>query len=275
MNLRNLLTFLITLGFSINGMAEDQLTATKVAGQGPMLDVADKIWETIPAVTVPMLPQNVVLPFNVKPAVSELKVKTAHNGQWLGVLLEWADPQENDWSLTDQYGDQVAIQLPLEKSASPMMGNPKGRVNVLQWRAALQRDLDQGNMTLKDLYPNALVDLYPDKILRASDAKPYSGALGLGNPVSHQDSSPVLDQIAEGWGTLTVKLEQQGNGRGAWKEGTWRVIITLPLSGGGINSPNLAPDQATEMAFAVWEGGAKEVGSRKAWSNWVPLKLAP
>lgn len=35
----------------------------------------------------------------------------------------------------------------------------------------------------------------------------------------------------------------------------------------------LAPGDETLAAFAVWEGGAREVGSRKAWSDWVKLKL--
>jgi hypothetical protein len=45
------------------------------------------------------------------------------------------------------------------------------------------------------------------------------------------------------------------------------------MAPGDPNDPTLAPGSETLAAFAVWEGGAHEVGARKAWSNWVPLKL--
>jgi len=37
----------------------------------------------------------------------------------------------------------------------------------------------------------------------------------------------------------------------------------------------LSPGDETVAAFAVWEGGHREVGARKAWSDWVPLTLDP
>jgi DMSO reductase family type II enzyme heme b subunit len=79
--------------------------------------------------------------------------------------------------------------------------------------------------------------------------------------------------MAEGFGTLTVEPEQQSDGRGVWAEGRWRVVITHPMAPGDPNDPMLAPGSETLAAFAVWEGGAREVGARKAWSNWVQLKL--
>lgn len=274
------ITFMSIAGFSLNALAADPaLTAVRVAGNGPMLDVKAAIWNDAPVVNVALLPQNVALPHNVKPAVTEVKVKAAHNGQWVALLMEWADPTESNRLVTDQFGDQIATQLPIEggaeATASPMMGNPKGRVNIMQWRAGLQRDFDKGDVKIHDLYPNALIDVYPDQVMRATDARPYSGALGLDNPVSRPQKSPVLDQMAEGWGTLTVKPDQQADGRGIWENGVWKVVITTPMSGSSVNAPRLSPDQSTNVAFAVWEGGAKEVGSRKSWSNWLPLKLAP
>lgn len=79
--------------------------------------------------------------------------------------------------------------------------------------------------------------------------------------------------MAEGFGTLTVKPEQQSDGHGTWANGRWRVVVTHPMASGDPNDPILAPGNETLAAFAVWEGGAREVGARKAWSNWVPMKL--
>lgn len=271
----NLLIIKLIFSFFIPISVMANITAVKIEGNAPIMEPTSAMWDAIPASNIMLLPQNVALPHNYAPAVTSIKVKAAHNGQWLGILLEWQDSSKNDRFLTDQYGDQVAIQFPIDAHASPMMGNPKGRVNILQWRAALQRDLEEGDVTVHDLYPYALVDTYPDKVLSVTDALPYSGALGLDNPVSHQYRSPVLDQIAEGWGTLTVKLEQQADGLGVWSDGTWRVVITLPLSGIGENVPRLAPNHTTQIAFAVWNGGADEVGSRKSWSAWSNMYIKP
>jgi len=62
--------------------------------------------------------------------------------------------------------------------------------------------------------------------------------------------------------------------KGVWKDGVWRVIIAYPLGTGSDNDPRLLPGGSSLAAFAVWDGGAREVGARKAWASWVPLKLA-
>jgi DMSO reductase family type II enzyme heme b subunit len=223
-----------------------------------------------------MLPQTVTLPHKPDAAIKELAVRALHNGGWIAFLIEWRDSSLSDRIVLDNFGDQVAVQLPIHKGAppSPMMGNPGGRVNIMQWRAAFQRDLVQGPPTVRSLYPNAWADVYPDEVLGASDARPYTGALGVENPISRGRASPVLDQMAEGWGSMTVKPDQHALGQGIWKDGAWRVVITRPMVSDDANAPQLVPGEKTFVAFAVWEGGNREVGARKAWSAWVPLWIA-
>jgi hypothetical protein len=221
-----------------------------------------------------MLPQTVTRPHKPDAAIKELTVRALHNGGWIAFLVEWKDPSPSNRIVLDNFGDQVALQLPIDTKAappSPMMGNPGGRVNIMQWRAAFQHDLDQGAPTMRDLYPNAWTDLYPDEVLGAADARPYSGALGLENPISRGRASPVLDQMAEGWGSMTVKPDQHALGKGVYRDGAWHVVITRPMVSDDQNAPRLLPGSRTVVAFAVWEGGNQEVGARKAWSAWVPL----
>jgi DMSO reductase family type II enzyme heme b subunit len=254
--------------------AQTPMVATRVAGSGPISDPAGPAWKAARPVRVPMLGQTVTLPNNATPAVGELTVRAVHNGGWIAFLIEWKDPTLSNTVILDNFGDQVAVQLPVDgkgATPSPMMGNPGGRVNIMQWRAAFQRDIDSGAPTIRDLYPNALADYYPDEVLGATDARPYAGALGLENPISRGHASPVLDQMAEGWGSMTVKPDQHADGRGVWKDGAWRVVITRPMVSDDANAPRLAPGDRTVAAFAVWEGGHREVGARKAWSVWVPL----
>lgn len=227
-------------------------------------------------------------PQNANPAVKELNVRAAHNGQWFAILIDWTDPSKSDRIVVDQFGDQVAVEIPVKykpgEFPNPMMGGPGERMNIMQWRAAFQSDVDntaqkpdaqRNGPEIAELYPNSHVDVYPDEVLRATDASAYTGAVGLDNPVSRPKRSAVLEQMAEGFGTLTAMPEQHADGRGVWADGRWRVVITHPLTAGNGNAPALLPGDQTLAAFAVWEGGAKEVGSRKAWSNWVQLTFDP
>lgn len=250
---------------------------------GPILDLEAPFWKNAPSVKVPMQPQVIANPQNATPAVAELDVRGVHNGQWYAVLIEWADPSRSDRIVVDQFGDQVAVQMPVAYKPgdvpNPMMGGPGERMNIVQWRAAFQHDVDASDTAeggrngprIAELYPNAHVDVYPDEVLRATDARAYTGAVGLDNPVSRPKKSAVIEQMAEGFGSLTAMPEQHADGRGTWADGKWRVIITHPLAAGDANAPLLKPGDQTLAAFAVWEGGAQEVGSRKAWSNWVQL----
>lgn len=254
------------------------ITAARIPGGGPIMEPQAAFWAAAAEAKVPLLPQTMTTPTNPQPAVSELSVRAVHNGQWLALRIEWKDPTRSDRLVTDEFGDQMAVEFPIDLRPdalpSPMMGHVGGRVNILQWRAPFQRDIEHGEPTVATLYPNALIDVYPDQVLRATDARPYMGALGLDNPVSRPHLSPVLDQMAEGWGSMTVKPDQHADGRGVWENGTWKVVITTPMATESANSPRFAPGAKTMAAFAVWEGSHREVGARKAWSSWTALELA-
>ena len=265
------------LAFTAAVHAQTPITAVRVTGAGPIGDPLGAQWKQARPVKVTMIPQTVAPPMKPDPAIKELTVRAVHNGGWVGFLLEWKDESPSNRVVLDNFGDQVAVQLPVNTAGappSPMMGNPGGRVNIMQWRAAFQRDLDYAAPTVRDLYPYAWADVYPDEVMEATDARPYSGALGLENPISRGKASPVLDQMAEGWGSMTVKPDQHATGTGVWRAGGWHVVITRPMVSDDLNAPRLTPGLKTFAAFAVWEGGNREVGARKAWSSWVPLRLA-
>jgi DMSO reductase family type II enzyme heme b subunit len=264
------------LGWAGTAEAQAPLTAVRASGAGPIADPSAPVWKLVRSVKVIMLPQTVTRPNHPEPAIRELAVRAVHNGGWLAFLIEWKDTTLSDRVVLDNFGDQVAVELPVDIKAdppSPMMGNPGGRVNIMQWRAAFQHDLDHGPPTVRALYPNAWADVYPDEVLGAADARPYSGALGIENPISRGRVTPVLDQMAEGWGTMTVKPDQHALGKGVWKAGVWRVVITRPMVSDDLNAPRLLPGNRTVAAFAVWDGGNREVGARKAWTSWVPLVI--
>ena len=222
MNLRDVLNItLSTAAFAMAGAgaclaAEPVLHAAAVKGSlGPITDPGADFWKQAPAIKVVTQPQNVADPQNAKPAIGDLSVRAVHNGEWLAFLIEWADPTKSDRIVVDEFGDQVAVEMPVTYKAgdtpNPMMGAPGERVNIMQWRAAFQHDIDTGTLDgpkPSDLYPNMYADVYPDQVLKAADARAYMGAVGVDNPVSRPQQSPVIEQMAEGFGSLTALPEQ-------------------------------------------------------------------
>jgi DMSO reductase family type II enzyme heme b subunit len=93
----------------------------------------------------------------------------------------------------------------------------------------------------------------------------YAPARALGNLMSGPPGKSVQDLIAAGPGTLEPTTQSASNGRGKRTKDGWTVVIVRPLPSG------LTAETASHVAFAVWEGGKREVGSRKMRTGWIEL----
>ena len=98
-------------------------------------------------------------------------------------------------------------------------------------------------------------------------ASRYAPAQAVGNRRVGPREFPVEDLIAEGPGTLSPNAAAGSRGRGERTADGWSVVIVRKVPEGW------APRIRTQIAFAVWEGSAKEVGARKMRTGWVPLSL--
>lgn len=81
--------------------------------------------------------------------------------------------------------------------------------------------------------------------------------------------------VAEGIGTSRTVDTELVRGRGAWKDGVWRVVIARPLQVQG-DAPvtQLRPGESLRVGVAVWEGSHGERGGIKAFSpDWPELRL--
>ncbi|MBF0422891.1 MAG: hypothetical protein HQL73_07850 [Magnetococcales bacterium] len=257
--------------------ADPVLMATKVSGDGPLNDPSASYWNGVKPMEVTLEPQTTVAPTQPNGTIDKMNVRAVQNGKYIGLLLEWKDAAVDHLMTTDHFGDQVAVELPVtyNKDDLPniMMGESGKPVSVWQWRAPLQYDKDKGKPSTKDLYPNSHYDMYPDQILPAETAKLYTGAHGLQNPVSDGKKSAIMEMVAEGFGTLTFVGDQQlVDGNGLHKDGQWHVALTYPLQ--SATGVQLAKGGETALGFALWEGGNKDVGSRKSWApTWLTLQL--
>ena len=201
----------------------------------------------------------------------------------------------------------VSVSAPLVKGTLPA-DDP----NAAVWSSAIMARFPMSpqvhwptrilEATVKDLNVRALHDgtnisillEYADPTEDPDDAAAIEFMVGdkkahfaHGQPMAQVEGGPVniwywknkdnkgVDMNAKGFGTIKVQTHQDVKAKGAYSNGTWKVVFTRPLA-------TEHPDEDTQIvtggfiniAFAVWDGKKdasgelKEKGSQKAVTAW-------
>lgn len=204
--------------------------------------------------------------------VATLRARALHDNQRLYILLEWSDKTKDEFvNGQGVFADAAAVEMPTVPGVnvpSFCMGDATGTVNIWQWKASWQHDIESGFATVRDRYPGGFVDApYPEEGV-------FSPATSLGNPVAQRTrQSPVENLVAGGFGTLTTADLQDVAGLGEWRNGKWRVVFTRPLVTGQAY-PSLTIGDTTDVAFAVWDGSRGHRDGIKSVSQFLKLQLA-
>jgi hypothetical protein len=267
------------------------------------VDPKSPMWQDPPQRTVSLNGQNITIPILFNPTVTSLNVRSMNNGTWIGFWLEWADPTKSDAALsTNQFRDSIGVALPVTSARTFIaMGGPETPVNVLHWKADWQTDIDIGHyQDRQDAYPNMAYDLYLGKNEEKGEVLNYDPTTqdfkeqGAGDPRIHVSDlnidyqpgmkagaftgnywlskvSPVEELVAEGFGTLTTQKVQNSFGKGVYENGKWNVVIMRPMLTGDMTDKQFKPGEKTNVAFAIWDGGNREVNGRKAVALWHDL----
>lgn len=265
------------------GAARADLLAKKVAEDLSRPDPTAKYWSQAAVTEVELMAQPMVVPRPEATTTSRVKVQTLHDGKRIAFRLTWADKEPSLAGRLGEFSDGAALQFPSGMREIPplvMMGSKDDPVHLFHWRAQYQRDQEQGKPTMRDLYPNMSTDMYPMEFFdpKASgdaterERETFSPGRSEGNPQSYAKSG-VDEIISEGFSTSSVQRGHQSAGRAVWADGQWVLVISRPLviEGGS----TLAAGKGGFVAFAIWQGGAQEVGSRKSVTMaWTPLQVA-
>lgn len=231
-------------------------------------------WDVRPF-DVALTPQNITTPMLAEASVDVVRVRSLHDGSHIAFLLEWADSAADEIEAVGRFRDAVAVQLPIgaDSQASFTMGGVGAPVHIVHWKASWQADVDRGQQTVRDAYPNGFNDWIPEELMDPELARVFYPGLAVGNPLSAVGkASPVEELIAEGFGTLTHQAEQRATGRGVFDDGRWRVAVQIPMAGGD-KTASLTPGMVTQVGFAVWNGEKHNRGARKHYAPWVPLTV--
>ncbi len=262
-----------------------ELSVTKVAAVPDSNNPLDAAWDKVAAVEIPLAPQQVAQPTLEKGTVAVLRVQAIQDDSRYAWRLSWDKAKPAEDVDVARFTDAVAIQFPLVDGAPYTMGGPGLPVRMLYWKAAWQRDVDQGFKGLANLYPNAHYDLYwfaegkekhaPDGSTDNPLAQQFVIASKANNPMAdYHRKHPIEEMTAHGFGSGTHVGETISRGRGMWRDGKWYVVIDRPIQADDplVMRFKAAPDKQL-IAFAVWDGDNANRGGKKQISNWVPLKL--
>lgn len=237
------------------------------------LDPNAAVWDSAPALTVPLSAQTETIPRGGG-STKSVKIKSLNDGKTIYFLLEWEDSTPDHLALAaHEFRDACAIQFPEKEGqyGQLCMGLKGSYLNVWHWMADWQQDLKkfQG---MKARYPNMHVDYYPafDKELKDD----FAAGRKAGNLLSRpKRGSAVEELIAGGAGALAFNPAQNAKGKGAWKDGKWKVMIARSFKAKGRHNTRFTSGLTTAAAVAVWNGARKERSGAKSVSNWFGLEV--
>lgn len=87
--------------------------------------------------------------------------------------------------------------------------------------------------------------------------------------------SDVKDMWAKGFGTLTTQPHQDVKGKGAYKNGEWRVVFSRSMMDDDPQDAQLPAGKFQNIAFAIWDGANNEKGAQKAVTSWWYFRPEP
>lgn len=216
-----------------------------------------------------------------------LQVQAVHDGRTMAIRLTWKDGTRNEAAIRPQdFTDMAAVELYQgDRTREPFlgMGAADGAVDLWLWNAAAQADRAAYN-DVDSTYPHMSIDMYPlekgDPAAQghatARQSKEFLTAWAAGNLRS--DPTRVLPGThlqARGFGSTTLRpgTSQLVAAEGGWRDNTWTVVLRRPLAVESDAGIPLEPGARRSIAFAVWDGAARDRNGQKLVSIWHDLEL--
>jgi DMSO reductase family type II enzyme heme b subunit len=278
MRMRSIPWLVLAAVAGCGGQAPPAAVTEVVAVRRPALpdDPAAAAWTDVPVYHAALLPQDVVEPRLLAPSTAGVDVQAVTDGTRVAFRLTWPDATQNDLPDTGRFSDACAVQLPATTAAdvpAPQMGEAGRPVEITYWRATWQAAVDGRPDTVAAIHPGAAVDHYPFEAASLKPGSPeqeamarrYAPARALGNEMAGPRTRPVQDLLAVGPGTLHPAPDGHSTGHGRRTDAGWAVVLSRPLP------ERLAPQERTQVAFAVWDGAHQEAGARKMRTGWVSM----
>lgn len=215
----------------------------------------------------------------------DLRVQVLHDVQSLVIRLTWRDSSRNEYAVRPQdFEDQVAVQL-FEGLREPFlgMGSTAGQVDLWVWNGGWQADLAE-YADVDTTYPDMFVDEYqleekgdgPRPHATTRQNKAFLSGFAAGN-LRSDPTRGIAGSVnqAKGFGTLTLlpRPSQTVIAKGTWTDGRWSVVLRRPLEVSADAGLQLAVGDKLSIAFAIWDGAARDRNGQKLVSIWHDLEI--
>jgi len=228
--------------------------------------------DTLPREFIRSIPEATDFVLNLSKAAPSVSVKAIHNGSKVAMQFTWEDSTEDKENSLDTYRDALAVLFPINISTgynpSPLMGAKGEPVNVWQWRAEWQAELD-GRRDLEARQPlTEGVWISPvDRILKNQHPGMSSGLI---------NTSERIEYIAEGYSTLTKQVQQDVDAKGRYADGKYTVVFLRDIERTDLSDAEFKAGAQTYINVAVWNGHEGNVDGMKSLTfSWTPIVFDP
>jgi DMSO reductase family type II enzyme heme b subunit len=195
-----------------------------------------------------------------------------------------ASPNSDLWTRAPAYGLKLSPVPVATVDTSPYVRRAFRSINVGAITSVdVQAVCDGRHLSLRLEWEDLTEDShitgttsFPDRAAIMFPIKPGASVMTMGSPGApvniwlwQADGEAPFDVLSRGLGTSTRRdpLVSGLSGKGVYSGGRWRVVMSRPLEGDGIEFVNLAGKRVLKVSFAVWEGGNRERGPLKAFSG--------
>lgn len=288
-----IISFILVWGFCTSPVISQEKEVKILSGKivshfrtnVPVTDPLDRAWTSVGADKIELIAQDVQEPTLEKPSVDSVWVRSLNNGRWISFQLEWEDGTENTIIRSDKFSDSAAVELPLWPQQLPdhRMGSDGEPVHLMLWKASSQRARESAISFTAQNYPNMWCDYYLFERFCGSavsaaacegEVKKVVPALAENNPIVPGVVRVVEELYAETWNNVVSHENQLARGKGVWKDGRWRLVISRPIVSEDERDASLEGRTKTFASFAVWDGGSNNVGPRKMVAKgWTELEI--
>jgi len=251
------------------GHRRTRLVAKRVA-QLPAAETSEDTWQSAAPVAIVVSPlwwRDYLPP--------DLQVGALHDGKTLALRLTWLDPTCND-SVTrpEDFEDMAAVQL-FKGGPEPFlgMGSEDGQVDMWLWRARWHHWASAVAGPL-DEYP--FDSPISRELTKGKKSPDFLTPRAAGNLNANADRSLSASNLtAKGFGSTTFrpKVSQLVTATSTWDKGRWTVTFGRLLTVGAEDGISLAAGEHGSVAFAIWDGAARDRNGQKLFSIWHDLEL--
>jgi mono/diheme cytochrome c family protein len=210
--------------------------------------------------------------------VEGIIVRALHDGEGIAFRLSWRDMSNNGDLLGPQsFSDCAAIEISVERDPPLFaMGATDHPVDIAFWRAAWVADAVAAR-GMRDRYPGMVDDDFPELV---GDLLEQSiTARAVGNPQSVATRPQAAEALmAQGFGTVGPRpggAPSSWTADSSWEGGYWDIVFTRSMTAEIEGEPVLSPGLSAFLAFAIWDGEARDRNGQKSVSVWHRLQVSP